>query len=413
MNIYKNILVLLLPLLLIYISVCAFTIKPGFGFGDEGRYVADVKNLLSQQPLTLEQAPGYPLFLTLPRMAGLSWYWLKWFNPFFLYLSIVFVAKSMRQLNFETKHIVVSAYLLGFYIPFWNELAYLYTEPLALMLISLSMYFCVCFAKSDKKRHFIAAAILLGYLALVKALIGYVAAAVCIAGLFTALLHKSQESVKIGKLAIIFGFSLVFCLPYLIYTYRLTGEVFYWANTGGENVYWLTNPNKGEYGFWNSNKRVFEDDNLASHRDFIGNLPTEDRVRCNKIFMSSAIENIKKYPAKCFYNWLCNLGRMFFNYPYDYKYQNSSTLLYTIPNSLIFWLNISMFLMLYYCRRCHFPGVIIILLLFVWIYWFGQSCSTAGPRKMYLAIPVFTVCYAYVLRRFRDVYLSNVQNPKA
>ncbi len=396
----KNTLVLFLPLLIIYILIGVFTIKPGFDFGDEGRYVGDVKNILSGKPLTLEQAPGYPLFLVIPRAIGLNWYWLKWFNPFLLFSVILFVTKSLSLLDFEKRHILAYGYGLGLYIPFWNEISYLYTEPLALAMISCSMYCCICFSQTHRKNYFISAALSLAFLALIKALIGYVVVVLCICGFVASIFFKGKNADDIRKFGMIFAISFILCVPYLIYTYSLTGKIFYWANTGGENVYWLTNPVKGEYGFWNSDKRVFEDDNLASHRAFISDLPIEDRVRRNEMFASAAVENIKKHPAKCFYNWLCNIGRMFFNYPYDYKYQNAATLFYTIPNSLVFWLNISLFVMLYKCRRNNWPAIIVVLMFFVWVYWLGQSCSTAGPRKMYLVIPVFTVCYAYILREF-------------
>ena len=383
----------------IYILIGIFTIKPELSYGDEGRYAIDVKRILTGQPLTLAQAPGHPLFLAIPRAIGLSWYWLKWLNPFLLFGVIVFVAKSLTLLKFPKKYVLLIAYSLGFYIPFWNELRYLLTEPLALMTISCSMYFCINFSQTNQKKYFILAATSLAYLALIKALVGYVVIAMAICALTASFFAKNADKRTFRKLAVIFGLAFLLCTPYLAYTFSQTGKIFYWANTGGENIYWLTNPTKGEYGFWNPEQKILKDDNFKHHREFIKTIPSDDRLKRDEIFSAAAIENIKKHPGKCAYNWLCNIGRMFFNYPYDYKYQNSATLLYTIPNSLIFWLAISALPIMYYCRKEKFTAVITTLLMFVFVYWLAQSLSTAGPRKMYLVIPIFCVTYAYIIKK--------------
>ena len=281
---------------------------------------------------------------------------------------------------------------------------YLLTEPLALMVTSLAMYFIIQYSIKDTKHDFIFAAAAIAFLALIKALLGYVVLVVFILGLVISLFSKKEFVNKIRKLACIFALSFFLCVPYLIYTYHLTGKAFYWATTGGENLYWLTNPTKGEYGFWNSDKRVLRDEQMAHHRQFISSLPADDPVKRDKLLMAAAIENIKTHPAKFFSNWLCNLGRMFFNYPYDYKYQNPYTLLYTIPNSLIFWLTIYLMSLLIFKHRLirSLPAVIVVLLIFIFAYWFGQSLSAAGPRKMYLVLPIFAVCYCYCIKHFKS-----------
>lgn len=397
---FIRIIILLLPLLLVYILVCIVTMTPDLDYGDEGRYALDVKNILSQKPLTLTQAPGYPLFLVIPRAAGLSWYGLKWFNPFLLFAAVVLAAKSLAVLKFSRKHVCLCAYALGFYVPFWNEMRYLLTEPLALAMISSAMYGCIRLAKTNSKRYFIVAAASLTALALIKAIMGYVIVIMCIIGYVISFFSRKEAVHNMRKLSVVFGLAFLLCIPYLIYTYHLTGKVFYWANTGGENVYWLTNPVAGEYGFWNPDERVLRDDQMAHHREFIESLSKDDLFKRDEAFMAAALKNIRQHPGKFIYNWLCNIARMFFNFPYDYKYQNPATLLYTVPNSLVFWLAVSMPVMLYKTRTTTYFEPIIILLVFMWAYWFVQSLSTAGPRKMYLVIPVFVVCFAYVVRTF-------------
>ena len=37
-------------------------------------------------------------------------------------------------------------------------------------------------------------------------------------------------------------------VPYLGYTYHLTGKMFYWSSFGGNNLYWMSSPYPEEYG---------------------------------------------------------------------------------------------------------------------------------------------------------------------
>jgi hypothetical protein len=42
--------------------------------------------------------------------------------------------------------------------------------------------------------------------------------------------------------------ALALCVPYLVYTYSLTGRVFYWASAWPNPFYWLTSPFPEESG---------------------------------------------------------------------------------------------------------------------------------------------------------------------
>ncbi len=44
--------------------------------------------------------------------------------------------------------------------------------------------------------------------------------------------------------------AFLFTVPWLIYTYSLTGRVFYWSNSGGANLYWMSSSATGEWGDW-------------------------------------------------------------------------------------------------------------------------------------------------------------------
>jgi hypothetical protein len=45
-------------------------------------------------------------------------------------------------------------------------------------------------------------------------------------------------------------------------------------------------------------------------------------------FKAQALRNIAAHPAKYLRNWLANVGRLLFSYPYSYTEQKTSTFFY-------------------------------------------------------------------------------------
>ncbi len=63
--------------------------------------------------------------------------------------------------------------------------------------------------------------------------------------------------------------ALIWCVPYLLMTYSLTGKPFYWGSSGGLSLYWMSTPYDTEMGDWFSKIDVKERPELFHHRDFL------------------------------------------------------------------------------------------------------------------------------------------------
>jgi len=137
----------------------------------------------------------------------------------------------------------------------------------------------------------IAVAALLAYLALTKVIFGYVlvvAAAVSIIWLVTLRGQEARRSLVICLLA------LVFCTPYLFYTYKLTGKVFYWSNAGGMQLYWMSSPYPGDLGDWKSSADVVANPLLAvNHAAFFEEVSNMDSIKADDTFKAAALSNIQ------------------------------------------------------------------------------------------------------------------------
>src|SRR5262249_4630119 len=100
---------------------------------------------------------------------------------------------------------------------------------------------------SPAKKHQILAGFLLGYLALTKVFFGY---AILTGLIIAGLVYLLKRSKVLRKAIVVCGIALAICLPYLLYTYSLTGKIFYWGNSGGLQLYSMSTPYQGEYGDW-------------------------------------------------------------------------------------------------------------------------------------------------------------------
>ena len=228
-----------------------------------------------------------------------------------------------------------------------------------------------------------------GYLILTKVMYAYVVTA----ALFVLLVLSLWRRDFLRSAMICTG-CLIVCLPYLSYTYSLTGKVFYWANSGGTALHCMSRPSANEWGDWFNTQEIFEEEHLSHHRAFYDTLKGKDFVQKDRLFKEKAIENIREHPANYAFNWVCNLGRMWFNYPFSYKYQRPNTLFYMVPNAfLLTMLVASLFPLFKSIRQLPTEILMVALLsiLFIGISSLIYTCS----RYLVTIVPLLLllVCY--------------------
>jgi hypothetical protein len=347
---YKNNPYLLfLPILLLYLIII-FVKAEDILKGDEGRYLFFAENLTngfySPPPpdINLTNGPGYPIVLTPFKAIHLPLISFKLLNAVFLFLAAIYFYKTLL-LYTKQKTAQFTAVLFGLYFFFTKNLPYVYsvlTEAFSVFLMTLFAY-SFCSLLREKKPKLIKAlvtAFLLGYLALTKIIFGYVISAGIIIFLLYSIILKNKKA----RLAfVIFILALSFCIPYLIYTYSLTGKTFYWGG-GGELLYWMSSLDKSEFGDWRPGHpyETVAYDSLQekeNHR-FYRRISKLNFVEKNRALKKEALKNIKKEPKKFLMNWFANISRMLFDYPHSYRPQTLKTYFTMIPNMFIFVLSI-------------------------------------------------------------------------
>jgi len=388
------------PLLVIYLALIVINPRSDF-FGDEGGYVRHAINLTHgyYTPTTdidLWWGPGYPIILAPFALLKAPWTIAKLLNAFFLFFAVYYFHQTLR-LYTNSKYVLHLSYLFGLYLPFLRFISYLLTETFVAFLISaLTYHFCkVSQSRTRGTRHEIVAGVCLGYLALTKVFFGYViVTCLAVAGLVFVFLKRDYV---LKKAIVVCCVAFAVCLPYLLYTYSLTGKVFYWGNSGGMQLYWMATPYSDELGDWQFIEQIRANPKLAeNHLAFYEKVAKLPSIERDDAFRREAIHNIVTHPLKYFTNWLNNIGRLLFDYPYTYVDQRLRTYYYMIPNMFIVVLGI---LSIYpaWRRRKVTPKEILALLVFVIIATAGTSLVSAQARQFWVLTPIVDLFIITVL----------------
>lgn len=113
--------------------------------------------------------------------------------------------------------------------PFYAVLRQLHKEPLAILLVVLALLAITRALSGGRRRHILGAGVALGALTLVRLEYGWVLVAVlAIAAVWWT---GSRKCAVARRLAAIAAVGLAVCLPWLGYTYSLTGKPLYWGAT--------------------------------------------------------------------------------------------------------------------------------------------------------------------------------------
>lgn len=407
---------LFLPFLFLYVFIIVFVHK-NIMQGDESRYYMYANNLIHgfyspKGEVYLWNGPGYPIIL-MPFVAlKLPLIFITLLNAVFQYLSVVLLYKTFIKYVSPAKALLFSLFWACYYISF-KEMGLLYTESFTVFLVAAFQYFTVLVFKQAKRKYIIISGVLLGYIILTKVIFGYVVLTL-LAINFIIFLFLRKDNLK--KTCFILIIALLSNLPYLFYTYSLTGKLFYWANSGGSSLYWASSPFEGEYGDWNNddfNTYCNIDTLIPCNASIIAKNHENDfkifrqytGVEKDMMFKKKAIENIKNHPAKYVKNYISNFGRMLFGIPQSFFYQRFQNLMRIPPNAVIFtFLLFSGTITILRFRRIRYEILFLVMLSF--IYLAGSATLSSDQRQFYIVVPVILFWTANIFQQFISININ-------
>ncbi len=413
---------LFLPFLALFIIIVLKIPTTGHA-ADEERYLYFGDNLLHgffspPPPATyLPNGPGFPIFLVPFLALRLPLIAITLFNALFQYLSIIVLYKALKRIvNLKLALIFSFAWAL-YYISYQN-LALIHTESISYLLITLIIYSLIRIFKgvtsSEVRKYSIIAGLALGYLALTKILFGYIILVMLGGSLLMWLIYRHSKDIP--KAIIMLSIAFATTLPYLIYTYHITGRMFYWGS-GGDTLYWMSTPFKNEYGDW---KNEFSQgtadmanynipgsvDTLKAHysKDFAA-LAKLKGVEQDDYYKKVALNNIKNHPLKYLENLIYNIGRLVFHYPFSYAVQRPKVLFVIPLNGIVFTLMLfALIPTLINFRRI--PPELKFLLLTTLVYLGASSVVSAFVRYFTVIVPILFIWFAYIFDKTVKIKLK-------
>lgn len=402
----------LLPLLVIYTLNTLFFTDRELNT-DEIRYVMFATNLVNgfytetDNP-NLMNGPGFPLYLAIYLKLGLPLIVPKLVNGLLLLFAAFFLYRSLLP-YVPKKAALIATYCFGLYLPMFGWIRINFSESVSLFLICGFMYFMIRLLTSKRFKFIdvLIPAFMLGYLVLVKTIFAYAILTGIALSALHFLLFKNQKSLKsIAALSL----SFVFTLPFLIYTYNLTGRIFYWGSNGGEQLYWMSTRYENEYGSWLDSDHLLLrriPDMHPTHLAFYDSIYFKKSwVEMNDAFKHQAVENIKANPKAYLYNIAANTMRLFADAPLSYKNHSLRPYLFLLYNAFLL---IPLIFSLYpaWKHRKSIPFEIIAVTLFILFYFGGSMLLTAVHRYFILVVPYMLLWLAFIYANFIQFSFNN------
>jgi 4-amino-4-deoxy-L-arabinose transferase-like glycosyltransferase len=388
----------LLPALALYVAV-VIAFAPQQLVGDEGRYLDYARNLTHGYFTTREEpnlwsGPGYPLLIMPLVAADAPPLVIKLLNAPLVFVGICLMYATARQYT-GRRNSLLFAWLLAVYPPFVRHLPYTLTEALALALVCAGVYCLTRWHRTPRLVWLIVSALVFACLALTKIFFGWVLMVGAAVFLVLALVKPLRP---LWRLGVVLALALAMCTPYLAYTYWLTGKPLMWGTSGGLSLYFMTTPYPEEYGDWWGVPAVMNNQNLARHKPFFVELEKLGPLERDARLRQEAFNNIRRHPLKFVQNWMLNVTRMLFSYPYSYTPQKPTTLFYLVPNMLL----VSLALFLVYptiVGRRRIPSEVFVVLALAGLALGGNSLLSSHARWFALCVPMLALWMLVALVR--------------
>ena len=413
----KNPFVLFLPFFILYV-ILVF-VKPTHGIeGDEGRYLNFAQNLIHgfysppAPNINLWNGPGYPILLVPFVVFHLPLICITLLNAILNYFSIILLFKTLQQYVPFKMAFIFSLFWACYYISY-GELVVIYTEVFTSFLITLLIFYLVkSFNIGNKSiKNAIFSGLIIGYIVLTRVIFGYVLLVMLIGFALLFVLNKKVINYRRGLLILLVA--MITITPYLIYTYHLTGKLYYLGDSGGMSLYWMTSSNENELGDWhherdvhyiptlNSKIEITADQKMIpgwnnslylNHFEDYKKIDQYVGVERDDTYKKIALSNIRRNPVKYLKNIVSNVERLFFNFPYSYTLQHSSIKI-AFSGMVVIGMIFSLFISLINFRKIEFPLMFIII--FVIIYLGLTILVSAYPRMFTVIVPIllFWICY--------------------
>jgi 4-amino-4-deoxy-L-arabinose transferase-like glycosyltransferase len=230
-------------------------------------------------------------------------------------LAGVLVFHRALLVRFAPRAALLGALALGLYLPLLHPLRTVHKEPVALLCVAAAvLWWSRALAPGGRRRHAVLAGLALGALTMVRLEYGWVLLALAVAFAGWALARRASVAARRSLLVALAG--LAACVPWLAYTYDVSGEPLYWGNSGGESLFWMTPAGvPGETGEFHGARDVVVDPALAPYRPLFERLDRLAPLERDRELQRVAAEQVRERPGLYARNVAANVSRLVFLLP--------------------------------------------------------------------------------------------------
>ena len=306
-----------MPLLPVYVAAALLIQHGSRPAGDGGPLLGFAHALLHGHYATtgfvypdrfLWHGPALPALLA-PMVAAGFPLWVERLvtGPLLLFVAVVLFERLLR-LRLPARASLLGALALGLFLPFGYLLRSIAKEELALVLVIAAMHAVTRALDGGPRRHVLLGGLALGALVYDRVEFGWVVIALLLAASAWMLRHPQRTSAR--RCLAICAIAMVSCVPWLLYTYSLTGQVLYWGNSGGLSLYWMSAPRPDQLGAWHTVYTVFHEGYLVPFRSFFTRIDRLAPLPRDLALQSAALHNILAHPGRYAVNLAANVSRM-------------------------------------------------------------------------------------------------------
>jgi len=384
---------------------------------DEQRYLDQTSRLLTGSEMYdnghFVNPPLLPIILAIGQYAGLAIEQLSILSVLATTLAALAVYSALLRICTPT-----IAFFTSLVIPLHPAVilhgSQLMTEPFAILFVALVV---MLLQKQHVESRFkkvtvFSIAVLFAGLAMLKPLFGYVlTVALILSFLAFYICEKKFRRFFLG-MGLSCCLAIVFCIPFLVFTYLETGKLYKWSTGTGDHIYWMSIGGEDVWGSWVSDEKVntipfLVDNGYAEEINTAIEMEYSER---DLYLQTLARERIAANPNHIVTNLIANVGRVLFNYPYSFRSQSLFTYGYILPNMILYFLLALSFILLPYTWRFQDIRNIWILVFFI-IYLAGNMLAGSTGRQGLVVLPVILIWLSHQMRTLIQLGIINFKNP--
>ena len=125
------------------------------------------------------------------------------------------------------------------------------------------------------------------------------------------------------------------------------------------------------------------------------------------LLKKQALDNLWHHPTNYARNWIANLGRLWFNFPYSYTQQKLSTYFYILPNTALLLMLIPASYLAIVSRR-FIPQEIYVLMLLASLTFAAGSLLSAQARHLLPIVPFLFLLLAITYGKATRIKIKDI-----